>query len=159
MNLFFLMGLASLFVFIPATRIGDDLVQPVTSAAQSKAAAPVIAGEESRRNLDPGGVIAKKVHVPQRVIPIDKRAFLASFRRQAQERLLPCLGSWREGRNSLLLVGRLYSDGQLSNLLVLDEQVELPDCVGQAIAQMNFSAVTSALGKGNSQAIQWQIDW
>jgi hypothetical protein len=153
-----LFGIAAIFMFIFAARIGDELLVPIseeivsTSKVQEEPSANAKSG-------DAGGLISKNLHTPQKVVPIDTAAFLSSFRRQSRDKLLPCLATWRAAPNSVLLSGRLYYGGELRNVQSLDEPAVLPGCVTEAILEMNFGSVAEILKENSWQSIQWQIDW
>jgi hypothetical protein len=158
MSLLQWLGIATAFMFILATRIGDEQPLAVVENSVNGTADPLSAPHTEGKRPS-GGVIPQKAHSPKAVIPIDKAAFLASFRRQARDHLLPCLAGWRPSPNSVLLSGRLYHGGQLRQVKILDEQVDLPDCVSQSILEMDFATVAASLNKNSWQSIQWQIDW
>ena len=153
-----LFGTAVIFMFLIATRIGDDVLAPV---AEQFVDVPKVQVDPPVRpkSRDAGGLVNKNSHIPQNVVPIDKSAFLTSFKRQSHDKLLPCLANWRSAPNSVLLSGRLYYGGELRNIQILDEQTTIPDCVSEAILEMNFRTIAEILKKNSWQSIQWQIDW
>lgn len=90
--------------------------------------------------------------------PIDREAFIASFRRQARQGALPCLLQWRPSPASLHLAATLLKSGQLKNLHAIAADANLPDCLEPAVAKMSFAPLAAPL-KADAQELQWRIDW
>lgn len=94
--------------------------------------------------------------------PIDREAFIASFRRQAQTEALPCLRETEPGPASLHVAGTLLKAGKLKNLRVVGiagaGTEPLPGCLGPAVEKMDFAPVAAVL-EVDSHELMWRLDW
>lgn len=90
--------------------------------------------------------------------PIDREAFIASFRRQARAEALPCLLQGRPSPASLHVAATLLKSGQLKNLRPIGTGTSFPDCLAPAVAKMDFAPLAAPL-TADAQELQWRIDW
>ncbi len=94
--------------------------------------------------------------------PIDREAFIASFRRQAQTEALRCLRDAAPGPASLHVAATLLKAGKLKNLRAVGVPgagtEPLPGCLGPAVEKMDFAPVAAAL-EVDSHELMWRLDW
>ena len=125
--------------------IGDDLAEvPVTS--------PKTAGREAK-----GGTKLKLFATGQGA-PIDREAFILSFKRQAPLAALPCLTATKPSPASVHVTATLLKSGKLKNVRPVGVDAVFPDCLVAAVESMDFAPVAQSLTQ-ESQQLMWRIDW
>ena len=95
---------------------------------------------------------------PQWSQPIDREAFLISFRRQARSSLQECLDSEPLAAHSFSASATLTRKGKLLNLKLWSATGAPPVCAKAMIAAMNFASLTHGFRSPWAE-IQWRIDW
>lgn len=90
--------------------------------------------------------------------PIDREAFIISFKRQAARDALPCLRGAKPSPASANVMATLLKTGQLKNLRPVGTGDGFPDCLIAAVVKMNFAPVAASLSS-DSQELSWRIDW
>jgi hypothetical protein len=92
------------------------------------------------------------------VLPLDREGFLASFARQAGEKLVPCLRTEQGVSGQVTFLGRMSAQGNLKGLRLLEPLKPASPCVRESISSMEFHQITSPMAE-DSVEIEWSFAW
>jgi hypothetical protein len=144
----------ALVLLLWSTLIGEDVPWPDPGPAPAETPPPVNEGVPGPRGGKSG-----RDRLPLRdESGIDTRAFVAAFKRQAQETLVPCLKAWRPSPDFVGVTALLDRTGRLKHLQSLNPAKDLPSCATEATEAMDFVPLAKTL-KRDSVTLQWRIDW
>ena len=154
------LALVGMLFLLFSTDIGPEPpLPPLAPVVEGTPAAPAQASSAPKGPRQRTGTRSDRALLPTKgETGLDRVAFLAAFKRQAQEALLPCLRGFKPSPASLPVTATLDKAGHLLQTAPLSAAEAVPACFAPAVAVMHFEGVAAGLTR-NTVGIQWRIDW